>query len=63
MTHDGQSVGSRVGAVVLVLLTTAAIIFGIINFQQRLSFDVPDDGVSWADSASWCPILRRSALE
>ena len=51
MTHDGQSVGSRVGAVVLVLLTTAAIIFGIINFQQRLSFDVPDDGVSWADSA------------
>jgi two-component system NtrC family sensor kinase len=50
MTHDSQSVGSRVGAIVLVLLTIAAIIFGIINFQQRLSFDVPDDGVSWTDS-------------
>jgi two-component system, NtrC family, sensor kinase len=51
MTRDGQSVGSRVGAIVLVLLTTAAVIFGIINFKQRLSFDVPDDGVSWVDSA------------
>src|SRR5207302_7453932 len=35
---------------VLVFLTVAAVIFGIINFQQRLSFDVPDDGVSWTDS-------------
>ena len=50
MTHEGPSIGSRLGTVLLVLLTTAAIIFGIINFHQRLSFDVPDDGVSWADS-------------
>ncbi len=35
---------------ILVGLTVAAVIFGIINFQQRLSFDVPDDGVSWTDS-------------
>jgi membrane-associated protease RseP (regulator of RpoE activity) len=28
----------------------AAIVFGIINFQQRLLFSVPDDGVSWVDS-------------
>jgi PAS domain S-box-containing protein len=35
--------------VVLALLTVAAIVFGIINFQQRLSFQVPDDGVTWED--------------
>jgi len=50
MIHHGQNVGSRVGAIFLVLLTMAAIVFGIINFQQRLSFDVPDDGISWKDS-------------
>jgi len=50
MSQDNQSVAARSGAIVLVFLTVAAVIFGIINFQQRLSFDVPDDGVSWADS-------------
>ena len=50
MIHHGQNVGSRVGVVVLVLLTMAAIVFSMINFQQRLSFDVPDDGISWSDS-------------
>ena len=49
MTQDNQSVVTRSGAIVLVFLTVAAVIFGIINFQQRLSFDVPDDGVSWTD--------------
>src|SRR3984893_5165303 len=49
MTHYSQTVGARVGAIVLVLLTMGAIVFGVINFQQRLSFDVPDDGVSWSD--------------
>ncbi len=34
---------------VLGLLTIAAVIFGILNFQQRLLFDVPDDGVAWLD--------------
>ncbi len=51
MTHDNQTIGSVLSAVVLVLLTIGAIVFGVINFQQRLSFDVPDDGVSWWDSA------------
>jgi len=50
MTHYSQTVGTRVGAIVLVLLTMGAIVFGVINFQQRLSFDMPDDGVSWSDS-------------
>src|SRR5947209_11476015 len=47
MTEDSQSVGARLSAIVLGLLAIAAITFFIINFQQRLSFDVPDDGVTW----------------
>jgi two-component system, NtrC family, sensor kinase len=50
MTHDSQTVGARIGAIVLVLLTMGTIVFGVINLQQRLSFDVPDDGVSWSDN-------------
>ena len=41
----------RFSAILLALLTAAAIVFGIINFQQRLSFDVPDDGITWVDNA------------
>jgi len=50
MNHDSQGIGARFSTLALVLLTLAAVIFGIINFQQRLSFQVPDDGVSWMDS-------------
>jgi two-component system NtrC family sensor kinase len=50
MFDQNRSVASRVGAITLVVLIMGAIVFGIINFQQRLSFDVPEDGVSWADS-------------
>ena len=50
MTGQSQNVGSRLGAIALVLLTVAAITFGVINFQQRLTFDVPEDGVSWLDT-------------
>ncbi len=39
----------RLGAAVLALATLAAIVFGIINFQQRSGFTAPDDGVSWID--------------
>jgi PAS domain S-box-containing protein len=34
----------------LALATLAAIIFGIINFQQRTLFMAPDDGVSWIEA-------------
>jgi S1-C subfamily serine protease len=37
------------GAAVLALATLAAIVFGVINFQQRSMFAAPDDGVSWID--------------
>ena len=40
----------RLGAIVLALLTLAAIIFAVLNFQQRSRFILPDDGVTWMDS-------------
>src|ERR1700689_3671736 len=42
----------RLGAITLALLTLAAVIFAVLNFQQRSRFVIPDDGVTWLDSAS-----------
>src|ERR1700684_3993096 len=42
----------RLGAVTLALLTLAAVIFAVLNFQQRSRFIVPDDGVTWMDTAN-----------
>ena len=42
----------RLGAVVLALLTLAAVVFAVLNFQQRSSFILPDDGVTWMDTTS-----------
>src|SRR5271156_5451171 len=50
MKDRRENLGLRLGAIVLALLTVAAILFGVINFQQRLLFEVPDDGVSWLDT-------------
>jgi len=44
-----DSLRVRLGAAVLALATLAAIVFGIINFQQRSVFTAPDDGVSWIE--------------
>jgi len=41
----------RFGAAVLALLTLAAVVFAALNFQQRSRVKVPDDGVTWMDSA------------
>src|SRR5271170_6810943 len=41
----------RLGAVTLALLTLAAVIFAVINFQQRSRFIAPEDGVTWMDTA------------
>jgi len=48
VTRD--SFGLRIGAVLLALITLAALVFGLLNFQQRSRFITPDDGVSWFDS-------------
>jgi two-component system, NtrC family, sensor kinase len=40
----------RLGAVILALLTVAAVVFSVLNFQQRSRFIQPDDGVTWVDA-------------
>jgi S1-C subfamily serine protease len=47
-----DSLRIRLGAAVLALTTLAAIVFGIINFQQRTIFSTPDDGASWLDTTN-----------
>jgi two-component system, NtrC family, sensor kinase len=47
MRDQTENLGMRLGAIALVLATFGAVVFGVINFQQRMAFDVPDDGVSW----------------
>jgi PAS domain S-box-containing protein len=47
-----ESLRVRVGAVILVLVTMAAVIFGVINFRQRAAYEYPDDGVTWLDTPS-----------
>src|ERR1044071_6937994 len=51
MTDRKENLGLRLGAVILATITLAAVIFSIINFQQRLLFDAPDDGISWLDDS------------
>ena len=41
----------RLGAVTLALLTFAAIVFAVLNFQQSSRVVLPDDGVTWMDAA------------
>jgi two-component system, NtrC family, sensor kinase len=45
-----DSLRMRLGAVALALLTVAAVVFAILNFQQRSRFILPDDGVTWLDT-------------
>ncbi len=45
-----DSLKIRFGAVTLVLVTLTAVVFSLINFQQREEFQAPDDGVSWLDT-------------
>ncbi len=45
-----NSLQMRLGAVILALLTAAAIVFAVLNFQQRSRFIAPDDGVTWIDT-------------
>jgi two-component system, NtrC family, sensor kinase len=42
----------RLGAVTLALLTLAAIVYAVLNFQQSSRVVLPDDGVTWMDSPS-----------
>src|SRR5215472_8804610 len=46
-----QNLRVSLGAVVLALATLAAVIFAWLNFVQRETFESPDDGVAWLDTA------------
>src|SRR6266481_1060667 len=45
-----QNLRASLGAVVLALATLAAVIFALINFDQRRRFEVVYDGVAWLDT-------------
>ena len=45
-----QNLRVSVGAVVLALATLAAMIFALLNFDQRSRYDLVDDGVAWLDT-------------
>ena len=46
-----QNLRVSLGAVVLALATLTAVIYAWINFRQRESYDIPDDGVAWLDTS------------
>jgi two-component system, NtrC family, sensor kinase len=46
-----DSLRMRLGAVLLALLTLSAVVFAVLNFQQRSRFILPDDGVTWMDTS------------
>jgi two-component system NtrC family sensor kinase len=45
-----QNLRVSLGAVVLALTTLAAVIFALLNFDQRSRFDVVSDGIVWLDT-------------
>jgi two-component system NtrC family sensor kinase len=46
-----QNLRVSLGAVVLALATLAAVIFAILNFDQRTRYEVVFDGVTWLDTS------------
>jgi two-component system, NtrC family, sensor kinase len=40
----------RLGAALLALATLAAVVFALLNFQQRSRYITPEDGVTWVDT-------------
>ena len=45
-----QSLRVSLGAVVLALATLAAVIFALLNFDQRSRYELVYDGVTWIDT-------------
>ncbi|HXW62982.1 MAG TPA: ATP-binding protein [Candidatus Acidoferrales bacterium] len=45
-----EQLRTRLGAIVLALVTLTAVIFAFLNFQQRSRFISPSDGATWIDS-------------
>jgi PAS domain S-box-containing protein len=55
-----QSFRVSLGAVVLALTTLAAVIFALLNFDQRSRFDLVSDGVTWLDTNHGIQALQVS---
>ena len=60
-----DSLRMRLGAVLLALLTLSAVVFAVLNYQQRSRFVLPDDGVTWMDTsqgvAAWYVVADSPA--
>lgn len=41
----------RFTTIMLALLSLILVVFGVLNFQQRRLYQLPDDGVSWVDTS------------
>jgi two-component system, NtrC family, sensor kinase len=52
------AIGTRVGAVILAIATMTAIVFALLNFDQRSRFETPDDGVAWRDTGRGIEALQ-----
>src|SRR5271167_3122934 len=48
-TRFVRELRSQFANTLLLVLSAAAIVAAIINFQQLRKFHIPDDGVTWAD--------------
>jgi two-component system, NtrC family, sensor kinase len=56
-----QNLRISLGAVLLALATMAAVVFALLNFDQRTRFETPDDGVAWRDTAQGVEAWRVAA--
>jgi two-component system, NtrC family, sensor kinase len=56
-----QNLRVSLGAVVLALTTLTAVIFAWINFRQRETYEIPDDGVAWLDTSHGAEAWKLAA--
>lgn len=52
LPSKGRETRLRLAAVLLAILTLAAVVFAILNFAQRARYVRPYDGISWQDTAA-----------
>ena len=45
-----QELKFQLSSAILTVVTIAAVVAGILNYEQNRKFPLPDDGVTWVDS-------------